>query len=217
MTDDTSNGRPWTEEEWERFMQKSDVRSAKFGELLETLRDDPGRDEIIAHEMGWDRDRDDEPAFEMPDPADVDSDFTDEEWEEICRRDEEALHAIPAYSRGFEWGLKVHKALKPFLEGNEDLDPDAPLVEAFSRSLIVAAKIAAAHGMGYDEDALCGNIVCCKRSLEAAQRSVTALEELARQGTVPATTITPLLEEGREICTLVEQHIAELRSRVWWQ
>jgi hypothetical protein len=113
--------------------------------------------------------------------------------------------------------VRVHKALERYLKGNEEPDPDDPLVVAFSDSLVVTAKIAGGHGMGYDEEVLCGNIVCCKRSLEAAERSVAALEELAERGTVPTDTIQPLLEEGRMVRDLVQQHIAQLRSRVWWQ
>src|SRR5438874_11330204 len=47
--------RPWTEAQWEALMKRSDVRSAKFGELLETFMDHPDRDAIIDREMGWDR------------------------------------------------------------------------------------------------------------------------------------------------------------------
>ena len=46
---------PMNEAQWRRMMQESDARSAKFGELLETLIDHPDRDEIINREMGWDR------------------------------------------------------------------------------------------------------------------------------------------------------------------
>jgi len=31
-------------------------------------------------------------------------------------------------------------------------------------SFTIAAKLAGGHGMGYEDDVLCGNIVCCKRS-----------------------------------------------------
>ena len=37
MTEPLPEDRPWTEDEWEQFMRESDVRSAKFRELLETL------------------------------------------------------------------------------------------------------------------------------------------------------------------------------------
>ena len=51
---DKPDDRPWDEEQWEAFMRESDLRSARYGEILETVMDDPDRDRIIAKEMGWD-------------------------------------------------------------------------------------------------------------------------------------------------------------------
>ena len=45
--------RPWSEEQWEEFMRESDLRSARFGEIFETVMDHPDRDRVIAREMGW--------------------------------------------------------------------------------------------------------------------------------------------------------------------
>ena len=45
--------RPWTEEQWEEFMKEGDLRAARFGEILETVMDDPDRDRIVARHMGW--------------------------------------------------------------------------------------------------------------------------------------------------------------------
>jgi hypothetical protein len=53
--EDEEDERPWDEPQWEAFMKESDVRAARFGELFETLIDDPDRDEKIAEEMGWNR------------------------------------------------------------------------------------------------------------------------------------------------------------------
>ncbi len=47
--------RPWTEEQWEAFMRRNDLRADRFGELMETLIDDPDRHAKISHEMGWDK------------------------------------------------------------------------------------------------------------------------------------------------------------------
>ena len=53
MSDNTGEGGPWTEAQWEKMMRESDLKSARFGELLETLIDHPERDKIVAREMGW--------------------------------------------------------------------------------------------------------------------------------------------------------------------
>jgi hypothetical protein len=83
MTDDEPDGRPWTEAQWERFMQQSDARSAKFGELLETLRDDPNCDGIIAHEMGWDQDADEDICDAELDDGDPEDAFAEDDGEAI--------------------------------------------------------------------------------------------------------------------------------------
>lgn len=219
MSSESLNEPPWGEEQWERFMQESDVRSARYGELLETLIDHPERDEIIAREMGWDRevevDEDDDWRDElheaMSDP------LTDEELEEY-RREKGDVDDIPAYARSFAWALRVFQSLRAEFESpvDETSDVDELLSEALDCN-VVAAKIAGGHGMGYDEESLCGNIVCCKRSLEAADTSLRALQELSERRTELRERIAPLLVEGREIRQLVVDRIEELRSRVWWE
>ena len=190
-SDPRTDDRPWTEDQWEAFMKRGDARSAKFGELLETLRDDPDRDATIAREMGWDdedddTDEDDGPAFELPaedfvsgeDPdagagrGDADG-FDDEDFDE----EDDDLDAIPAYRLASEVGMKIHHALKPHLDAAEpepgtdgvagrragvpaDDDTGELLGKAFIGCHIAAAKIAGGHGMGYEDDVLCGNIVC---------------------------------------------------------
>jgi hypothetical protein len=70
--------------------------------------------------------------------------------------------------------------------------------------------------MGYDEDMLCGNIVKNRMSLEAIQRCPAAWHELVEQRLVAAEMATPFFVEMREVQKLIEDRIAELRSRVWW-
>jgi hypothetical protein len=217
LTDDA----PWTEAQWEQFIERGEIRAAKYGELLETFMDHPDRDEIIDHEMGWDR----------PVEGDEDEWFDVEEMNRICeeaandpeiaeemRRDDEALKAMPAYARGFAFGLRVHDALKPFMEAASEAEAmEGDLGAAYINSLIIAAKLAGAHGMGYSDDVLCGNIVVCKKSLAAAQTCLEAMESLHRRHVVPAATLAPLIIECREVRDLVAEHIADLRRRVWWE
>ena len=47
--------RPYTEAQWEALFRKSDLKAAKYEELLETLGDEPDGQLIIAREMGWNR------------------------------------------------------------------------------------------------------------------------------------------------------------------
>jgi hypothetical protein len=219
MTDEPSDDRPWGEEQWEQFLRESEARSARFGDLLETLMDHPDRDEILHREMGWDRKDDPETIEEDVETADLIAALneppSEEDLEEI-RRQHDALEELPAYRRSFDWAMRVFEALK-----DEPGQLEGDLAELIGQTVcdaqMVAAKIAGAHGMGYEDESLCGNIVCCKRSLEAAKRSLQGLSELSDLHPPLSGPLAPLLREGQEIEQLVADHIAELRSRVWWE
>jgi len=43
------------------------------------------------------------------------------------------------------------------------------------------------------------------------------LESLKARRLAPAKTLDPLIAECKEVRRLVEEHIADLRSRVWWE
>src|SRR5256885_2075067 len=109
---------PWSEQRWEQFMRESDLRSARFGEIFETVMDDPDRDRIIAREMGWswltealdeeeaaraaggldkDDDEDAKDEDEAPDFSDV-SGFDDDEEEEEDDEEEPATEGAEASS-----------------------------------------------------------------------------------------------------------------------
>ncbi len=262
--EELDDDRPWTEAQWEEFMKRADVRSAKFGELLETFENHPDRDAIIDHEMGWDRRRaergedyedfleavsaaaeqaeadgdDEDDPLGLDDDWDLldddlgDDDSEDEEppegglqtQDEGCQEDamdciarrKDALRNMPVYARSYRYGLQVHQALDDYkIHGQEDQDED--LIDAVVGSMIIAAKLAGGHGMGYDDDALCGNIVCCKRSLAGADQCLRGLRALRDRGVAQPEVIDPLIQEGEQVRKLVEERIAELRSRVWWE
>ena len=249
--EELDDDRPWTEAQWEAFMKRSDARSAKFGELLETVRDDPDRDAIIGHEMGWDRPVSEEfqeivaaaaEEVEARERAENDGEededlndlSLDEDWyfdddapseaasadgaEDYIQKKKNALKGM--HSRAFELGTQVHKALEPYCgayAGTEEIDEDQDLTDAIDGSMMIAAKLAGAHGMGYDDDMLCGNIVCCKRSLAGADQCLRGLRALRERGFAPPEVLDPLVAEGEQVRQLVAEHIAELRSRVWWE
>ena len=234
MSRDDEPEQPWNEAQWEKFLKESEVRSAKFGELLETLMDHPDRDAIIDREMGWDRDDDESPAMEwieealesedddedddatlVMDPAELPDQIDDDEDDSEPWEDNE-LKKLPYYTRAFDFGLRVHDQLKPYLTADGE-DQDEDFIDALANGFNIAAKLAGAHGMGYEDDMICGNIVCCKRSLEAADECLRALMSLRERGLMPAAAADPLLKEGEQVRGLVEQHIADLRGQVWWQ
>src|SRR5215468_3708085 len=81
--DDSGDERPWTEEQWEKEMRESDLRAARFGELLETFSNDPNCNEIVAREMGWTELADDLAAEEADDAPDDEATEDDDDAEAI--------------------------------------------------------------------------------------------------------------------------------------
>jgi hypothetical protein len=295
--DDDPQELPWTEEQWEAHLKRSEARAARFGELLETLKDDPDMDVKIDEEMGWnltarrrqreaedpegaydgdgglfggvrwpgedddeggfdpraevpfaDDDDDDEAAtpfaskhgaidaepeeYEDDDEGDEDEpELMEFEDQDITGRDtagadgedeptpfdddDDDVKEIEAYAKSMTAAERIHKALKTELEKPAD-SGDEEIGEAFINAHIACAKIAGGHGMGYDDDVLCGNIVCNKIALAANKRCEEALLALRERKVIPAETIDPLLPDLLEARASIEQRIAELRSKVWW-
>jgi len=190
--------------------------------LLETLIDHPNRDEIIAKEMGWDKLE--KQAHDDFDVSNIEFDES-EELEEADESfsaedsDEDALRRIPAYSASFDWSVRVHDALKPYLETEASELDESPLEEGLQATMScysIAAKIAGGDAIGYD-DSLCGNIVCCKKALAFADESLQGLSELRTCGVIDSEILNKLIEDGQHVRQLVETRIEDLRSRVWWE
>jgi hypothetical protein len=226
--DEPEDDRPWTEEQWEKMMRESDVRAARFGELLETLMDHPERDVRVAREMGWNeladmleanpRDAgesdhtspDPEPAIESEEDSDEDNPFEDEE--------DRAVRKIPAYVACQRAAHAVNRALKPYqrVRPRKDETVGELISEAYIGIHIACAKISGGHAMGYEDDVLCGNIVNNKRALEGARQSIQAFEILKTNRKLPAELVDRLMPLLKESEAAIEARIAELRAKVWW-
>ena len=149
---DPPDDRPWSEEKWEAFMRESDLRSARFGEIFETVIDDPNRDRIIAREMGWDwltealDEKEAADAAGGTDAADEsdeeDAEEEDKEWrEEVARAQQEAQEeARDGASDDFDDDEELYE--------DED-DDDGPPTRDFrgERKSIPAYRIAFDTGM----------------------------------------------------------------------
>jgi hypothetical protein len=218
--------RPMTVAEWEAFMRESDLRSARYGELLETLHEDPDCHEKIDHEMGWDRE-DEAMTDEEREQASRDIDemnrvceeaLTDPEIEAEMRASDHALNTMPAYILANEARDVVHDVLKPYARNDDGLDDDSGelIGEAFIGIAIASAKIAGGHGMGYSDDSIGGNVVNCKRALAGARQSIEALEQLVKRKILSSKQLERVMPALREAERAIEARIAELRARMWW-
>lgn len=145
--DEPEDERPWTEEQWEDFMKKGDLRAARFGEVLETMRDEPDHDVKVAREMGWNELADGleermafgEPApyagpsesgAPMPPEADADEedptpfDFDDDDDDmdddaDLYPDGQGGVKSIPAYTTAFRNGMRIGKLLDPFMKKSD--------------------------------------------------------------------------------------------------
>jgi hypothetical protein len=214
----------WDEEDWERFLQKADVRTAKYLELFETLHNHPDCDNLIAKEMGWSHKyedcdynngscdncgkRDECRIYEINQIFDNST-----EYDETIERDVEDVKNIIAYKKSYELYIK----LSEYFRNREGVDADEDFLEAISASSKISAKIAGGHGMGYERDSLCGNIANCKRSLKNARICVYSLEIVRAKSTLPDSDINILISEAIKVEREVLKWIEYLRSRIWWR
>ena len=78
----------------------------------------------------------------------------------------------------------------------------------------VGANLAGGHGLGYDEDSICGNIVKCRWALSDCEFCREMLEQLHEQS--GDARFSPLIEESRRLADAIRDRITRLRKRVWW-
>ncbi len=60
-----NDDKPVDEFEWEEWLKKNDEMTDKYSALMDKYMDHPDRDDIIAKEMGWDKDEDND-GIERP-------------------------------------------------------------------------------------------------------------------------------------------------------
>jgi hypothetical protein len=214
----------WDEDDWERFLQKADVRNAKYIELFETLHNHPDCDGLIAKEMGWDhKDEDCDDKNKSCDDCEKSNECHIYEinqifdnsigYDETTERDVEDVKKITAYKKSYEFCIRLRK----YFKNSKGIDTDENIIEAISASSIVSAKIAGGHGMGYGKDSLCGNIANCKRSLKNAGKCIYSLELVRANALFPESEMNILISEAIKVEREVIKWIEELRSKIWWR
>ncbi len=171
----------------------------------------------------WEEDEDEDDVF-MSDDSEIDDtdedDFPDEiddeegeEWkaasEEYALSDYGDIQKWGVYTRAHDITLELFHYAKSFPKANEE----PQFVEMGSYLLQMSAKLAGGYSFGFDVDSIGGNIVYCRRSLDAANR---ALELLQAQKLKPHMAEFPYADlHGRlfELRNDIGIYIQELRDR----
>jgi hypothetical protein len=78
----------------------------------------------------------------------------------------------------------------------------------------IGANLAGGHGLGYDDEFICGNIVKCRWALSDCEFCREMLEQLHQQ--TGNESYAQLAADSRRIGEAIGERIARLRQRVWW-
>ena len=187
----------WDEYDYERFFKECDVRTEKYGELLDKYGHSDAAEEKIAEEMGWQKPKQepDEVENEYLSSQEVDRFLSEEELDQpepdpardgidwIRRKDGEIRH--PLQHRCSESARRFWRiAEKRGLEGSNH----AALEQFVSEFQITAGKLAGAlngiaEGHGFCDPAF--TVAYLKRALDHLHKSRAGLESVAREKLLP--------------------------------
>lgn len=212
----------WTEADWERFMLENEKLMDRYEEAWKQNPDRRWDDPLdLYHKVHYDLDLGEEVESEpfTPSPApetSQPSEPTAASDESEARSEEGELddfRKLPVYQLAYAFSLAVLGYLKRF---NHETHGENPLRDELRlHALRIAADIAGGHGLGYEEDTLCGNVVKNRWALSHAQETRRLLQLVVeRDGPDPQ--IEALLTQTGPIIKAIEERIVELRAKVWW-
>lgn len=215
MSPEKSEPTYWTEREWERHLLENEHLVDRYQKIFENdperRWDDPMDLYYKVHhgiDLGKDfksSSLDDKGNNAESEPSD--QSFVQEEPEIADRFDQ-----IEAYQAAFRFAVAVLEFIKEF----KFIDKENPKQ---SRRLIfhgtkIAADIAGGHGLGYDEDSLCGNIVKNRWALDHLRKTRMILQEFSQIES--SEKMNALIQHSQILEALICARIALLRAKVWW-
>ncbi|MBS0660005.1 MAG: hypothetical protein JSR82_17330 [Verrucomicrobia bacterium] len=217
--EEAEDDRPWDEHRWERFLQESDRRTEKFGQLLEKYQDHPERDALIAREMGWetpgesedDEDLDEWQRQELAAAA-AEAEGAAGETEEAGEEDEFERQQHPLFQEAQAY---VHRLLRVVQDRDEPAQ--RPIHEALVGGAMICAAKLSVLSLGEPRPELGMIIAYAKRGLKALTDSLGAIEPARRVGLLSAELAQELQAQAFEvrggIVALMGEYRAEFRRR----
>lgn len=156
--------------------------------------DESNESESDAEDEAWLREANEASQAALDDPN----------WEDPDEDSEVNEDYSPLAAQAREFACRVFDLEK--LPGNAEL--------LFLSAGKVGANLAGGHGLGYDEDSICGNIVKCRWALSDCEFCREMLEQLHQR--TPEPRYAELIAESRRLAESIRDRIARLRKRVWW-
>lgn len=174
----------WTEAQWERFMLENEKLMDRYEQVMRENPDRKWTDPLdLYYKVHYDLDASEEPKEEQQrlEEEETDTAASPEpgeptDTEEAAEFERDDVHDIPAYRLAFTFATSALDYLKRFeaTPYGRDALADSFALHAFR----IAADIAGGHGMGYEEDVLCGNIVKNRWALSHAVEARRLLRQL---------------------------------------
>jgi len=78
----------------------------------------------------------------------------------------------------------------------------------------IGANLAGGHGLGYEDETICGNVVKCRWALSDCEFCREMIEQLAEH--TGNQRYVALLAEAQHLSEAIRERVARLRHRVWW-
>lgn len=216
----------WSEEEWEKRLRENESLINQYEKVFQENPDrrwDDPADLYFKVHYGLDLGEDlkfpedsGEVSKDSQNSVDLPGRKSKSDEEEIAT-EEAALHdeldQISAYHLAFDFALAVMDYLK--IDHGEKGPEDSLKQEFAHHAMRIAADIAGGHGLGYEDETLCGNIVKNRWALQHAREAEHVVRKMLSQhpGSPELLKFLSSLDRIREELT---KRIADLRSRVWW-
>lgn len=208
----------WTEKEWEKHLEENERLMDRYEQAVNEKPERDWDDFLdlyykVHHGIDLGEELSAMAQSSFPEDESAENPSIQEAADEFpAVEEDDDLDKVEAYRLAYDFSLSVLGFLKKAeLRREED-----PLMQGLaSHGLKVAADIAGGHGLGYDEDALCGNIVKNRWALGHLNQTRKILKELIeRDGGNPVLHV--LMEKSGVLEKSLEKRIADLRSQVWW-
>jgi hypothetical protein len=195
--------------DWDKWKNPEDLYNKVHFNIDPPERSDEDEDEFEAEAEEMDeadkpkRVMDDEEFFKEMNEA-AEEALNDPEWEDPDEDPEvnDDYETVAKQARDF--ACKVFDLEK--LPGNAEL--------LYLSAGKVGANLAGGHGLGYEDEFICGNIVKCRWALSDCEFCREMLDQLHQK--TGQHIYGEIAEESRKLAELVRDRITRLRKRVWW-
>lgn len=208
----------WSEERWEKELLKNEKMVERYKKVLEETSDQDLRSTLEFYFREQDRDEctdvfsgTDEEEFE-----EIGEDEVLEEFEEGLEEDSadfcSGLDEIEAYRLGCDFASEIYE----YLRGRPEQEEMKHYTESLLiNSMKIAANIAGGHGLGYEKETICGNVVKNRWALKNVEQVIHALDCLILE-VGPTTELLMFSTKIGVIQRAVVDRIQYLRSQIWW-